>query len=130
MLANEIKNYFEIKRSIAHDIDWTKSDKALTFFEEAYHDGSGYVDYLFEENNKWLNLSFVDKNDHQHYSLTFDGSNVYVFYGSHAVSGPKFTTRSFELFETVEEAQAFVAQRLILFGQLNKSLHTKIIENI
>lgn len=127
MLANEIKNYFEIKRQIAHDIDWTKSDKALTFFEEAYHDGSGYVDYLFEENNKWLNLSFVDKNDHQHYSLTFDRSNVYVFYGSHAVSGPKFTTRSFELFETVEEAQAFVAHRLILFGQLNKSLHTKII---
>lgn len=61
MLTNEMKNYFEIKRQIAHDIDWTKSNKTLPFFEEAYHDGSGYVDYLFEENNKWLNLSFIYK---------------------------------------------------------------------
>ena len=61
MLANEMKNYFEIKRQIAHDIDWTKSNKPIPFFEEVYHDGSGYVDYLFEENNKWLNLSFIYK---------------------------------------------------------------------
>ena len=130
MLANEIKNYFEIKRSVAHDIDWTKSNKAIPFFEEVYHDGSGYVDYLFEENNKWLNLSFDYKNETHHYSMTYDEtSTVYVFYGSHATNGPKLATRSFEVFETVEEAQSFVAQRLMLDGQLNKTLHTKVIEN-
>lgn len=129
MLANEIKNYFEIKRQIAHDIDWTKSNKTIPFFEEAYHDGSGYVDYLFEENNKWLNLSFDYENETHHYSLTFDGNLAYVFYGSHATSGPKLATRSFEVFESIEEAQIFVAQRLIFDGQLNKTLHTKVIEN-
>ena len=130
MIANEIKNYFEIKRQIAHDIDWTKSDKALPFFEEVYHDGSGYVDYLFDESNKWLNLSFVYKNEHHHYSLTFDGTNtVYVFFGSHATKGPRLSNRSFEIFDSVEDAQSFVAQRLIIDGQLNKTLHTKVIEN-
>lgn len=129
MLTNEIKNYFEIKRQIAHDIDWTKSNKPIPFFEEVYHDGSGYVDYLFDENNKWLNLSFIYKNEHQHYSLTVDGSHTYVFFGSHATRGPKLATRSFEIFESVEEAQVFVAQRLIMDGQLNKTLHTKVIEN-
>lgn len=129
MLANEIKNYFEIKRQIAHDIDWTKSNKTLPFFEEVYHDDSGYVDYLFEKNNKWLNLSFVHKLDQQHYSMTFDGNHAWVFFGSHATNGPRFATRSFEIFETVEEAQVFVTKRLILDGQLNKTLHTKVIEN-
>ena len=129
MLVNEIKHYFEIKRSLAHDIDWTKSNKTLPFFEEVYHDGSGYVDYLFEENNKWLNLSFIYKNEHHHYSLTCDGRHACVFFGSHATKGPKLATRSFEIFETVEEAQLFVAQRLVLEGQLNKTLHVKVIEN-
>ena len=129
MLANEMKNYFEIKRQIAHDIDWTKSNKPIPFFEEVYHDGSGYVDYLFEENNKWLNLSFIYKNEHHHYSLTVDGTHAWVFFGSHATKGPKLATRSFEIFESVEEAQVFVAQRLIMDGQLNKTLHTKVIEN-
>ena len=130
MLANEIKNYFEIKRQIAHDIDWTKSNKTLPFFEEVYHDDSGYIDYLFEENNKWLNLSFIYKNENQHYSMTFDGTRtVYVFFGSHTTNGPKLATRSFEVFESIEEAQTFVAQRLIMDGQLNKTLHTKVIEN-
>lgn len=129
MLANEIKNYFEIKRQIAHDIDWTKSNKTIPFFEEVYHDGSGYIDYLFDENNKWLNLSFIYKNEHHHYSLTVDGKHAFVFFGSHATNGPRFATRSFEIFETVEEAQVFVTQRLIMDGQLNKTLHTKVIEN-
>lgn len=129
MLTNEIKNYFEIKRQIAHDIDWTKSNKTLPFFEEVYHDDSGYIDYLFDENNKWLNLSFVHKLAQQHYSLTFDGTRAFVFFGSHATKGPKLATRSFEIFESVEEAQVFVAQRLIMDGQLNKTLHTKVIEN-
>lgn len=129
MLANEMKTYFEIKRSLAHDIDWNKSNKALPFFEEVYHDGSGYVDYLFEENNKWLNLSFIYKLDQQHYSMTFDGKHAFVFFGSHATKGPKLATRSFEIFESVEEAQVFVAQRLIMDGHLNKTLHTKVIEN-
>ena len=129
MLANEMKNYFEIKRSLAHDIDWIKSNKAIPFFEEVYHDGSGYVDYLFEENNKWLNLSFIHKNEHYHYSLTFDGTHAYVFFGSHSTKGPRLSNRSFEVFESIEEAQVFVAQRLILDGQLNKTLHVKVIEN-
>lgn len=71
----------------------------------------------------------LQKNDHHHYSLTFDGTHAYVFFGSHATSGPKLVTRSFEIFETVEEAQVFVTRRLILEGQLNKTLHTKVIEN-
>ena len=62
--------------------------------------------------------------------MTYDETRtVYVFYGSHTTNGPKLATRSFEVFETVEEAQTFVAQRLILDGQLNKTLHTKVIDN-